>query len=305
MNSQCPKCGAPRTEEMKFCSSCGKSFQEEKKAPSNRDFLKEFLNYDPHIWRTIKLLISKPGQITKDYLNGNHEKLTSPAKLFIIISAIAFLFGSISLTDSNPKQDQPNQPLLEGTEKLPLQLEITTRSGLTIHNIAYYQPEIDSLGAEEFLNQRGNKPSGIMFWIVSRTIKKYQQNDFKEINVNHQRNASFLLYLLIPGFALFMKVFRWRRPMVEHFTFTLYFFSAFYLLQMISLLIGKLYFLIRIPFLGLLFIPLSLIYLIMALRRNYAFNWGISSLLGLVTGALLLVSAALLLFFSSLLILAL
>ena len=173
-------------------------------------------------------------------------------------------------------------------EKPGLELEIETSSGLSINNIEYYKDDIDSLGVENFLIQRGQQKGSLLFWVVERTIKKYQENEYKEINVNHQRNASLLLYLLIPLFAFFMKMFRWKNSFTEHITFTLYFFSAFFFIQLLSLLVDRIFYsLFSIPLTGLVFVPLTIIYLIIAIHRNYNFGWIKSVLIGLLNGALL------------------
>ena len=65
MIKNCKYCETFLSEEMKFCPSCGKSVTEEGKLPSYNDFFKEFINYDPNIWRTIKLLLLKPGKLTE------------------------------------------------------------------------------------------------------------------------------------------------------------------------------------------------------------------------------------------------
>lgn len=308
MTKNCNNCGAELNEDMKFCPSCGISISEVSELPHAKDFFKEFINYDKYIWRTIKLLLLKPGSLTKEFIAGNRQKITSPAKIFIILSALTFIFGSTSVTNSNfenSNQDQEKE-IKTFQEKPPLALEFQTSSGVRITNIEYYKKEIDSLGAEQFLIQRGLKEGNLRFWVVKQTIKKYQDNDYKEISANHERNASFLLYLLIPIFAFTMKLFRWKRSFTEHITFTLYFFSTFYLLTMLSNIIGKTaYFLFSLNFLGFVFIPLIIIYLIIAIHKNYEFKWIYAFFIGLISGTFLLISMALLLFFSSLLILAL
>jgi len=308
MAKNCKNCGTELLEDMKFCPSCGHPLSDHSHLPHAKDFFKEFINYDRNIWRTLKLLLLKPGILTKEFINGNRLDITSPAKIFIIMSALTFLFGSVSLTKSNSRNSNIEKELDITTlqEKPPLQLEFETSSGVRITNIEYYKKDIDSLGAQQFLIQRGLEKGTLRFWVIKRTIKKYEENEYKEISVNHERNASFLLYLLIPIFAFFMKVFRWKRSFTEHITFTLYFFSTFYLLGMLSTLIGKTtYFLFSIPFVGFIYVPLTIIYLAIAIRRNYDFHWIFAFLIGLFAGSLLLISMTLLLFFSSLLILAL
>ncbi|WP_242121712.1 DUF3667 domain-containing protein [Aestuariivivens sediminicola] len=312
MCQKCHSCESLLSDEMKFCPNCGEPISENTKPHRLKDFFNEFINYDANIWRTLKILILKPGKSTGEFINGNNQKVTSPAKIFIILSAVAFLVGTTSVTTSDSDENNEDQEVAIASslkERPGLELEMTTGTGIKIKNIKYYKKEIDSLGAKQFLVQRDFKANKFTFWLVERTIKKYQENNYKEISYNHERNASFLLYLLIPLFAFIMKLFRWKRSFTEHITFTLYFFSTFYLCMMLQRLIWKilssenqtlgLYIVIAI------LVILPLVYLVIAIHRNYNIKWIYSSIIGLFSGMFLLISLVLLLLLSPLLIISL
>jgi hypothetical protein len=305
----CYNCGSEYSEGMKFCPSCGTAVSEENTLPTTKDFFHEFINYDPAIWYTLKELILHPGVLTQKFISGDHNKVTSPAKLFILISAVTFFVGIVSVIGDSANEPAKEDLTVEITEERPgLELEIKTSTGLRINNIEYYKEDIDSLGAAGFLESRNTEFNPIMYWVVKRTVQKYQQNDYEEININHERNASILLYLLIPIFALYMKMFRRRKSFTEHITFTLYFFSSFYMIMLISkvvsIILNKG---LSFSWLGLASLPFiwTTAYLIIAVKKNYEFNWIAASLIGLVGGILLLIFIILLLILSSLLILSL
>ena len=77
-----------------FCSQCG-----EKKV-SAKDYslshiveeaLPEFITFDSRFLRTLKLLFTKPGQLSNAYFHGGRSRYTKPLTLFIIINVIFFL----------------------------------------------------------------------------------------------------------------------------------------------------------------------------------------------------------------------
>jgi hypothetical protein len=99
----CPTCSRPLAE--KFCAHCGE------KRPARSDHtLKHFLEHlfealthaDGKVFLTLRLLLTKPGQLTADYLRGRRRPYIPPFQLFLIANLVFFLFhpliGSNTLT---------------------------------------------------------------------------------------------------------------------------------------------------------------------------------------------------------------
>jgi hypothetical protein len=87
----CGNCGAALGGP--FCSQCG-----EKKI-SAKDYsirhvieetLAEFAHFDSKFLRTLKLLFTQPGQLSKAFFHGGRSRYTKPLTLFIIINVIFF-----------------------------------------------------------------------------------------------------------------------------------------------------------------------------------------------------------------------
>jgi hypothetical protein len=98
----CGNCGAPLSGP--FCSQCG-----EKKISAGdyslghvlEETLAEFAHFDSKFLRTLKLLFTRPGQLSNAFFHGGRSRYTKPLTLFIIINLIFFvaqprtgLFGS-------------------------------------------------------------------------------------------------------------------------------------------------------------------------------------------------------------------
>lgn len=88
----------------KFCSSCGQ--RAVSMNPGLHDFLHEavheFLHVDGKLFRTMRLLLFSPGQLTRDFVEGRRARHISPIRLYLLWSVICFAvvayFGFLAST---------------------------------------------------------------------------------------------------------------------------------------------------------------------------------------------------------------
>ena len=90
----CANCGSARTGN--YCATCG-----QKALPVNppvKYFLSEaaheLLNFDGKILRSMRLLITRPGFLTKEIFAGRRASYVSPIRLYLVFSVIAFALGA-------------------------------------------------------------------------------------------------------------------------------------------------------------------------------------------------------------------
>lgn len=95
----CASCGGLVGD--KFCGACG-----EKKVDSHDFALKHYLeesvegitHFDNKFFRTAKLLLAKPGELTADFSKGKRMAYLKPFQLFVICNVIFFfLAGSLNI----------------------------------------------------------------------------------------------------------------------------------------------------------------------------------------------------------------
>ena len=102
---KCLNCGAEL--KGKYCYACGQ--EAIGKVPSIWKFIMVYINHtfvwDPRFFRTLKLLVLKPGQLTNDYFEGKHHSQEHPIKLnmfllFVFITMFVFFSSPDKLSHS-------------------------------------------------------------------------------------------------------------------------------------------------------------------------------------------------------------
>src|SRR5471030_1054756 len=89
----CTNCG--HTLQENFCTACGEKKFDPKQL-SIKHFIEEtfegLVHFDNKFFRTVKLLFSKPGQLSLDYVEGRRAKNMKPVQFFVILNLLFFVF---------------------------------------------------------------------------------------------------------------------------------------------------------------------------------------------------------------------
>lgn len=91
---RCPNCGAALGGP--YCQECGqKRAAPQELAARNllRDVLHEVTDLDSKVFATFRALLLRPGFLTAEHLAGRRGRYLSPVKLYLIVSAVYFLFA--------------------------------------------------------------------------------------------------------------------------------------------------------------------------------------------------------------------
>jgi hypothetical protein len=94
----CLNCGAPLAGP--FCHQCGQHAHVHRTLSAFfHDFAHGVLHFEGKIFRTLPLLAWKPGQLTRDYIDGQRARFVSPIALFLF--CVFLMFGVIGLTSQS------------------------------------------------------------------------------------------------------------------------------------------------------------------------------------------------------------
>jgi hypothetical protein len=82
-----------------YCSECGEKRRDHadwKLSSIAREAFEELTSLEnSKLWQTFRLLLFKPGQLTRDYWNGRRKRYLGPVKLYLIFFALSLVLYSI------------------------------------------------------------------------------------------------------------------------------------------------------------------------------------------------------------------
>ncbi len=103
----CANCGIQLTGT--YCHACGQSSHIHRSLLHMfEEVLHGIFHFDTKAWRTIPALVLKPGQLTKQYIEGKRTSFVSPLALFLFL--IFLMFFVFSYTMNGPSNDMLNIP---------------------------------------------------------------------------------------------------------------------------------------------------------------------------------------------------
>ena len=100
----CLNCGAVLSGE--YCQDCGQHAHVHRTLTAFfHDVAHGVLHFEGKVWRTLPLLLWKPGELTRDYVAGKRARFVSPMALFLfsvfLMFAVLGMTGSISAPDTS------------------------------------------------------------------------------------------------------------------------------------------------------------------------------------------------------------
>ena len=258
----CPQCGQKRLEheDMSFSHLIGESFL-------------DYFHFDSKFFRTITPLIIKPGWLTIEYMKGRRKTFVEPFKLFLVISVIYFLLLPLGGEPSHEPQVS-GKPAISGKAGHEANSSKQTYSieGVTVNEPSRdsMRRQIDNIGMKAYVDRRFAKYSWpVKIWI--RQVIKIMIYSGESFNSTLEHTASKMIFLLIPFFALLLKLF-YRKSMqlyFEHLIFSLHLHSFFFLVFIATLLVE---FMVNVSLV--IIVTILLVYLFFALKRNYGESTG-------------------------------
>lgn len=165
---ECLNCGA--TLGGTYCASCGQQARVHRTLSAIwHDILHSVLHFDGKMWRTLPMLLFKPGELTRRYVHGERAKFVSPMALFLF--SIFLMFAVFSFTGGPfqsgvPSNEGPFQANMEAEAK-KLDAEIAKTQNL-IKNPE--TPDAVKLGLQAKLNELKSDRNGIAFIQTGKPI---------------------------------------------------------------------------------------------------------------------------------------
>lgn len=256
------------------------------------EWLGTLISYDSKIYKSISTILTSPGKITREYLDGKRQRYTNPFRFMLSLSFIYFLM----INFSNPiNKDQAGRNDVVRTtlsdtiiigrhgEKWTSLMnssnpeEIRKRDSIKINSSFvqrisdyYYLIEHDSLNSYDHLNKTYALPDtfkNAYAYRIGRSLNRVANQPEVFVSQFISR-LPFLIFFFLPVFAFFIWLFysKKRFDYMDHLVFSFHLQSTFLLLLILCWLTEKLF----PDFSGegmamLLFAP----YLFVAMRKFY------------------------------------
>ncbi len=262
----CRNCALPLPEPpTPFCPQCGQ--EAHLRAPTLGEFAQQFggayFSTEGALWRTLKLLLLKPGELTRLYLAGRRKHYVLPLRLYLTISLLVLLAvrlvaqGSIAADDAVRVGPQ---------EKLNLSINLVAGSAGLKEGVFFCERLPQAL-CKRLQRRMDVKPEAVV-------------DAVRQFGERFVANLGLALFVLLPSFAAFMQLVYLNRRLryTEHLVFGLHVHAFWFLVVACTLLpLGGLEDLL------LLAVP---VYTLMAMKRVYGgqapWRWARASVVSLL-----------------------
>jgi len=243
----CLNCGTALTGP--FCSQCGQAAHVHRTLGAFfHDLLHGVFHFEGRVWHTLPMLVLRPGQLTRRYIDGQRARFVSPLALFLF--CVFVMFAVIQQTDSRNavSVDTPDGHTLHGLPAVTArlnQLDAERRAEVARHDDTDdTDTEIAALRKTEAL-MKGNgghdtglpqTTTGLSF--LDAMIDKVRDNP-ELVIYKVQMHAYKYSWLLIPisvPFVWLLFPFDRRFPMYDHTVFVTYSLSFMTLLSVVAVI---------------------------------------------------------------------
>ncbi|MEM8930729.1 MAG: DUF3667 domain-containing protein, partial [Acidobacteriota bacterium] len=215
----CHNCDASMHGE--YCHRCGQHDHDLdiRFSELTKEWLGSAFGLDARLWRTLRLLALRPGELTRRYLDGHRAAYVSPLRLYLVSSLLLFLVlswtGSSIVVNGEGGGGGGSIVSINTTSSTGTggdEAADDEAAGTTATNDPRSEPadtESEAPGAiERFFDRAGD----------------HLTNDRTSFDTTFREQAGRVIILLVPAFALLLKLLfhSSRRPYVHHLVFSLH-----------------------------------------------------------------------------------
>ena len=234
----CRNCG--EQAPLKFCPECGQ--ETTLHPPTLGEFLHEFVGHyvalEGALWRTLRLLLARPGRLTREYLDGRRRKYVLPLRLYLTCSFLFFLVLKLTpvvspehtvVVGANGKRIGTVAEL-QAAADAPSRAALPAASGI----VAPHRPIAERMHPIDCGNWN-QRPCNVVESFINRSgagFSEHPQEVVAHMQAHMVAYAPYMVFLLLPVFAgIMMLTYRNRRMTYgEHVVFSLHLHAFWFLL---------------------------------------------------------------------------
>ena len=245
----CLNCGAQLVGD--YCHACGQRAHVHRSLHAfAHDLLHGVFHFEGKIWRTLPMLVWRPGELTRRYIEGQRATFVSPIALFLfsvfLMFAAVSLFSGIGHLPEEAKKDIAEQIRAEQVKLTKLQterdaaLKANQPTARLEEKIAESRKEISAMNGVRAGNvDQMGIGKGLPGWIgggISRAAKNPELIAYK-LKTNAYKFSWMIIPLSVP-FVWLLFPFSRRFRLYDHTVFVTYSLCFMSLLVIAGLLLG-------------------------------------------------------------------
>ena len=246
--SECANCGTVLNG--KFCHACGQhAHVHTSLLHLAEEVLHGVLHFDAKGLRTLPMLVARPGELTRRYIDGQRTRYVSPLALFLFMVVAMFFVASLTSGGDKPSDGKAtlDAQIVEIKAEVAKARTALAMAKMKDENVAAAQEEVDdALAVQTSLEtsrrlfdapkSQGNFTANTGWKPADDALKHAAANP--QLTIYKLKSAgSTYSFLLVPISLPFLWLLFWRRrdvTMYDHAVFSLY--SLSFMALMFSLL---------------------------------------------------------------------
>ena len=211
------------------------------------DVTHSLLHLDSRVWRTLRLLVQRPGELTREFIAGRHQLYIPPFRLYLAISIFYFALQTL-LPDFENLKAPPEAQAAEQSAGEQAARDI--RKELEVGGLA--TPEAKAVISTDCKVQIFGRGDSELEKSLSRACGKMKADGGRQFAQNFAATAPKLMFVFLPLMAGVALLFYWRprRLYAEHLVLFLHNHAFTFLLLAVTAVLTKAADL-RIPLAGL------------------------------------------------------
>lgn len=219
----------------RYCATCGQE-DHSLSVPLHRlvlDFLSDQFQFDARVWRTLHLLIFRPGWLTHEYLLGRRQRHIPPVRLYLFVSIVFFLVAGLLPSHASLNGVTPATGSYKASPAATPARVTSAASATSVGRAIAHAFSAASSGQAGVTANHG----ALERWL--ETHVKAAAADPQGFSHRFRTNLPKVLFFLIPVFALLLKLLYLlkRRYYSEHLIFALHYHSVIFLLLLLIVLL--------------------------------------------------------------------
>jgi hypothetical protein len=203
LNLSCRNCGAALLEA--YCGRCGQKHDPtiHRLRHFSAEAFESITHADSRLWRTLRLLLFRPGALTCEFFAGRRASYLPPVRLYLVVSLLFFLLAGWSAVESQfVRFDAPSSEPTQWCNRF---------------------------------EYRGPRPEVILPRLRARCLR-IMNDGGRQLNVVFLQNFPRALFVMLPLMAFVMLLLYWRprRYYVEHLLLLLHNHTALFVMASLA-----------------------------------------------------------------------